>query len=101
MAEALFWSPTQFRTPQFDASHAHFRRSPGANLGVSAGRTWTTCLVTVPDVLSNAWRPFRFNMGSLSTERNFVIIEPDTNWISDRSSQTPSVMPTITTASID
>lgn len=101
MAEALFWSPTQFRTPKFNAAHAHFRRSPGANLGVSAGRTWTTCSVTVPDVVSNPWRPFRFNMGGLSTARNFISVHPDGSSVVNRSSQTPAVGPNILTASID
>lgn len=101
MADVFRWSQTEFWSPRFSSEHAHLRRSASADLGLSAGRTWTTCSVTVPDTLSAAWRPFRFSMGSLTTERNFVIIEPDPGWVSNFSSQTPLVMPTITTASID
>lgn len=101
MTDVFRWSATEFWSPTFDAAHAHLRRSASANIGISAGRTWTTCSVTVPDVLGNAWRPFRFSMGSLTTARNFVVIEPDDGWDANRSSQTPAVEPTILTASID
>lgn len=101
MADTLRWSPTEFWTPNFDPSKAHLRRTETGNFALSAGRTWTQCSVTTGAYLSQRYRPFRFNMGSAATARNFVIIQPDgAPSALNQGSNTPAVNPVVTTANI-
>lgn len=100
MADTLRWSPTEFWMPNFDASQAHLRRTPTGNFALSAGRTWTMCSVDVGSYLGQYWRPFRFNMGSAATARNFVTVRPDGGIVVSNSSTTPAVNPVVTTANI-
>lgn len=99
MAITLLWSPTSFYTIQFDPSRKHLRKTSGT-LAVSAGRTWTTSLVTKVPEVGYVWRPLRFNMAALATAINFVQIDPPGgSLVTDVN--TPAVAPSLFTADID